>query len=64
MRELILYSILIFVAAIFVFINYKKGQSKLRGRKHRRFRDSYLEKKREKNKGKDNEDLHENRRQG
>lgn len=62
MRELILYSILIFVAAIFVLINYKRGQSRLRGRKHRRFRDSYLEKKKEKIKEKENEDLHKNRR--
>ena len=61
MKELILYSILIFVAAIFVLINYKRGQSRLRGRKHRRFRDSYLEKKKEKNKEKENEDLHKNR---
>lgn len=54
MKEVIIYIAIIAILAIFVLINYKKSQGKFRSRKHKRFRDSYLEKK----KKKDNEDLH------
>ena len=55
MKEAIIYLIIIAIVAIFVFINYKKSQGNYRGRRHKRFRDSYLEKKKNK---KDNENLH------
>jgi type II secretory pathway pseudopilin PulG len=55
MKEVIIYIIVIGIVAVFVLINYKKNQGKVRSRKHRRFRDSYLEKKKKKE---ENENLH------
>ena len=49
MKEVIIYIIVIGIVAVFVLINYKKSQGRLRKRKHRSFRDSYLEKKKKKN---------------
>jgi len=55
MKEVIVYIIITVILAIFVLINYKKSQGKYRNRKHKRFRDSYLEKRKNKE---DNENLH------
>ena len=49
MNEVIIYIIIIGIVAIFVLVNYKKSQGKLRNRKHRSFREGYLEKKKKKN---------------
>ncbi len=55
MTEVIIYISIIAIVAVLVFINYKKSHGNYRGRKNKSFRDSYLEKKRNK---KDNENLH------
>jgi FtsZ-interacting cell division protein ZipA len=55
MKEVIIYIVIIAIVAVFVFINYKKSQGTYRNRRHKRFRDSYLDKKKKKE---DNEDLH------
>lgn len=55
MKEVIIYIIIIAIVAIFVLINYKKSQGNYRRIRHKRFRDSYLDKKKKKE---DNEDLH------
>ncbi len=55
MKEVVIYIILISIAAVFVIINYKKSHGSYRNRKHKKFRDSYLEKRKQKEK---DEDLH------
>ena len=55
MKEVIIYIVIIGIVAVFVLVNYKKGQGRLRRRKHGSFRESYLEKKKKK---KENENLH------
>ena len=49
MKEVIIYIIIIGIVAVFVLVNYKKSQGRLRNRKHRSFREGYLEKKKKKN---------------
>lgn len=55
MKEVIIYIVIIAIVAVFVFINYKKSQGNYRSRRHKRFRDNYLDKKKKKE---DNENLH------
>jgi len=55
MKEVIIYICIIAIVAVFVLINYKKSQGKFRNRKHRRFRNGYLGKKK---KREENENLH------
>ena len=57
MKEVIIYIIIIGIVAVFVLVNYKKSQGRIRNRKHRSFREGYLEKKKKKKK---NENLHYN----
>ena len=61
MKELLIYVVLICIAAIFVVVNYKKSQGNRKSRRHKRFRESYSEKKKLKKK-EVNENLHENGR--
>ncbi len=58
MKEVITYIILLAIVAVFVLVYNKKSQSNFRKRKSKRFRDGYLEKRKEKNKEEDNENLH------
>jgi len=55
MKEVVVYIILISILAVFVIINYKKSQGSYRNRRQKKFRDSYLEKKKQKEK---DENLH------
>ena len=58
MKEIFVYIVILIVVAIFVLINNKKSQNNYRQRKSKRFRDGYLEKRKEKIKEDDNENLH------
>ena len=58
MRETFVYIVILIVVAIFVLIFNKKSQSNYRKRKGKRFRDGYLEKRKEKLKEDNNENLH------
>ena len=48
MREIFVYIVILTVVAIFVLIFNRKSQSNYRKRKSKRFRDGYLEKRKEK----------------
>lgn len=47
--SLITYLVVIAAIALMVIFNYKKSQRNYKNRKHKRFRDSYLEKKKNRN---------------
>lgn len=58
LKDVVIYIIALAIVAFFVFRNHKKSKSNYRSRSRKSFKRSYLEKKKEKIKEDNNENLH------